>query len=125
MAIQIDEEELCNCGMPDCKKTLKEAEEEYRSGVIISVCALQWPLLCRLHRILNKLQKKYLTIEAAKADPRAARLWEDYSETYGPIQMKVDEELWRIDEHKKKHGRYPGMEKGSYKDGGTEGTKVV
>ena len=125
MAIQTDEEELCNCGMPDCKKTLKEAEEEYRLGVIISACALQWPLLYRLHRILKKLQKKYLDFDAAKADPRAASVWEDYHETWEAIQMKVDEELWRIEEYKKKHGRYAGMGRGAYKDDRTEGTKAV
>jgi len=115
------EEELCNCGMSDCKKTLREAEDEYRSGVIISACALHWPLLIRLHRVMKKLQKKYPSFEAAKDDP----LWPKYHETWEAIQMKVDEELWRFEEYKKKHGRYAGMERGALKDGRTEGTKAV
>lgn len=116
-------EEMCECGMPGCKRTLKQAEEEYRSGIIISACALQWPLLYRLHRIMKKLQKRYTNFDAAEASGDS--LWEDYRETYGSIQMKVDEELWKIEEYKKKHGRYAGMERGVYKGVGTEGTKIV
>jgi hypothetical protein len=105
------EDELCDCGNPECHKTLKVAEDEYRSGVIISVCACHWAAAYRLHRVLKKLQGKYPSMEAAKSDPKADGLWDKYYEAYGYLQMKVDEELWRIDEYKKKHGRYPGMEK--------------
>jgi len=104
-------EELCECGLPGCHKTLKQAEDEYRSGVIISVCSFHWPLLVRLHRAMKKLQTKYPSFEAAKADPRAARLWGIYHDTWETIQMKVDEELWKIEDYKKKHGRYYGMER--------------
>lgn len=102
-----EEDEFCECGLPGCHKTLKQAEDEYRSGVIISVCALHWPLLVRLHRIMKKLQRKYPDFDAAKVDP----LWPKYHETWEAIQMRVDEELWRIEDYKKKHGRYQGMEK--------------
>jgi hypothetical protein len=119
------EEELCNCGLPGCKKTLKQAEDEYRRGVIISACSYNWPLLLQLHRTMKKLQRKYPSFEAAKVDPRAGRLWDKYHDAWEIIQMRVDEELWKIDEYKKKHGRYPGMERGACKDVGIEGTKTV
>jgi hypothetical protein len=115
------DEELCDCGRPGCRKTLREAEEEYRQGVIISVCALNWPSLYRLHRIIKKLQKKYPSFEDAAVDPRAQKWWREYEDAYAHVQMQVDEALWDIEEHKKKYGRYAGMEKGSYKDVATKG----
>ena len=115
------DEEMCNCGMPGCKKTLKQAEDEYRSGIVISTCALHWPLLYRLHRILKKLQKKYPSFDAAKSDPH----WHEYHEVWEAIQMRIDEELWKVEEYKKKYGRYPGMERQVVKDDGRHGAEAA
>lgn len=125
MAIQIDEEELCKCGMPGCNKTLKEAEEEYRMDVIISACAVYWKELKYFHKAARWAQKRYDSYDAFFSDPRVWRMSELYHRLFQKVRMAVDEELWKIDEYKKTHGRYAGMEKGAYKDGGTESTKVV
>lgn len=125
MAIQTDKEELCNCGMSGCDKTLKEAEEDYRTNIIISTCALYWRELKYFHKAARWGQKHYSNLEDFFSDPRAHRMSDLYYRLLNKVRMKVDEELWRIDEHKKKHGRYPGMEKGSRKDVGTESTKTL
>lgn len=125
MAIQIDEEELCKCGMDGCNMTLKEAEEDYRTNIIISTCALYWRELKYFHKAARWGQKRYDSFDDFFSDPRASRMSELYSRLLDKVRMKVDEELWKIDEYKKTHGRYAGMEKGAYKDGGTESTKVV